>query len=237
MRSVEELMATPDPAWPALEAELLANPQITILPAAAGAGRDCLYRLQVSARSRLGALALHTGGLLVDDGWLRVLGGGDEAGLPSLAQANGLPGDGRPPASLLVGHDVLGGRFEVNGVDPAALGRPGNAGEVCYFGPDTLTWEPLGAGHGAWLSWIAEGGTAQFYASLRWTDWQAETRALPLSHGITVYPFLWSREAHEDLAATTRGPAPIVELFSLQDEFAARFAEEPDATALHIRVD
>src|SRR5438067_3056212 len=107
MRSVEELTATPDPAWPALEAELRSNPQVTILPVAAAAARDCLFRLQVSARSRLGALALHTGGLLVDDGWLRVLGGGDHAGLPSLAQANGLPGDGRPPASLVVGHDVL----------------------------------------------------------------------------------------------------------------------------------
>jgi hypothetical protein len=66
------------------------NLQVTILPVAADAGRDCLYRLQVSTRSRLGALALHTGGLVVDDGWLRVLGGGDGAGLPPLAQANGL---------------------------------------------------------------------------------------------------------------------------------------------------
>ena len=236
MRGVEELTAVSDPAWPALEAELRSNPQVPILPVTAGAGQECLYGLQVSTRSRLGALALHTGGLLIDDGWLRVLGGG-EADLPSLAQANGLPGDGRSPASLVVGHDVLGGRFEVNGSDPAALGRPGNAGEVCYFGPDTLAWESLGAGHGAWLSWIAEGGTAQFYESLRWTGWQAETRTLPLSHGITVYPFLWSREAHQDLDATTRRPAPITELFSLQDEFAARFAAEPDTTALHIRVD
>ncbi|GAA3290604.1 DUF2625 family protein [Dactylosporangium vinaceum] len=237
VRSVEELTAAPESAWPALEAELLSNPEIVILPVAAEAGRNCLYRLQVSTRSRLGALALHTGGLLVEDGWLRVLGGGDAAGLPSLAQANGLPGGGRPPASLLVGHDVLGGRFEVNGADPAAIGRPGDAGEVCYFGSDSLTWEPCGAGHGTWLTWIAEGGTAEFYAALRWKGWQAETRALPLSHGLTVYPFLWSREAQQDLAATTRRPAPTAELFSLQDEFAARFADEPNTTALHIRVD
>ncbi len=108
---------------------------------------------------------------------------------------------------------------------------------MCYFGPDTLAWESLGAGYGAWLSWIAEGGTTQFYASLRWTGWQAETRPLPLSHGITVYPFLWSREPHEDLIGTTRGTAPMAELFALQDEFAARFAEERDIAAPHIRVD
>jgi hypothetical protein len=111
VRNVEELTATPEPAWPALEAELLSSPQVTVLPVVDAAGRDCLYRLQVSTRSRLGALALHTGGLLVDDGWLRVLGGGGDTGLPSLAQANALPGDGRPPASLVVGHDVLGGRY------------------------------------------------------------------------------------------------------------------------------
>jgi hypothetical protein len=236
MRTVDELTAVAESAWPRLEAELLANPAITVLPIASTAGRETLYRLQVTTRSRLGALALHAGGLLVDDGWLRVLGGGDERGLPSLAQANGLPGDEQPPAALLVGHDVLGGRFEVNGPDPAAANRPGDPGEVCYLGPDTLTWEALGAGHGSWLSWIAAGGTTEFYQALRWPAWREETRDLPLTHGIAVYPFLWSREAHDDLAATTRRPAPMIELFSLQDEFAARFAAAPDTTSLHIRI-
>jgi hypothetical protein len=238
MRTVEELTAVHDPAWPALERELLAHPRMVVRPIAAADGRDCLYRLQVTTRSRLGALALHTGGLLVDDGWLRVLGGGGgEHGLPSLALANNLPSVGQqPPTALLVGYDVLGGRFEMNGPDPAALGRPGNPGEVCYFGPDTLTWECLDTGHGGWLSWIADGGPAPFYESLRWPGWPEETRTLPLSHGITVYPFLWSREAHQDLAGTTRQPAPMTELFAVQAEFAARFAAEPDTSTVHIRV-
>lgn len=99
---------------------------------------------------------------------------------------------------------------------------------MCYFGPDTLTWAPLDAGHSAWLSWIAADGTAEFYHSLRWPGWREEARTLLLTHGITAYPFLWSQEAHHDLATTTRSPAPMTELFSLQDEFAARFAAEPD---------
>jgi hypothetical protein len=230
MRTVEELTATSDPAWPGLETELLSNPAIVILPISAAAGRDCLYRLQVTSRSRLGALALHTGGLLVDDGWLRVLGGGGNGGLPSLAEINGLPGDEQPPSALVVGYDVLGRRFEVNGPNPPAMDRPGTVGEVCYFGPDTLDWAGLGVGHGAWLSWIAAGGTGEFYQSLRWPGWREEIRALPVSHGITVYPFLWSREAQQDLAGTTRRPAPMQELFSLQDEFTARFAAKPDKT-------
>ena len=196
-------LAPADPAWPQLEKELLANPEITVLPIVPAAGRESLHRLQVTTRSRMGALALHTGGLLVDHGWLR----------------------------------VLGGRFEVNGPEPATVGRPGRPGEVCYFGPDTLTWESLDAGHSDWLSWIAADGTTEFYRSLRWPGWRTETHGLPLTHGITVYPFLWSQEAHHDLSATTRSPAPISELFSLQNEFGARFAAEPDTSALHIRTD
>jgi hypothetical protein len=45
------------------------------MPCAAEDGRRTLEWLQVSTRSPLGAIALHTGGLLVDHGWLRVLGG------------------------------------------------------------------------------------------------------------------------------------------------------------------
>ncbi|AVT35572.1 DUF2625 family protein [Plantactinospora sp. BB1] len=238
MRPVDDLIHTPDPAWPVLEAELAAlGPAVEVLPVDPEAGRACLHRLQVTARSRLGALALHTGGRLVDGGWLRVLGGGSpERGLPSLAEANGLPGDGQPPAALLVGHDVLGGRFEVSGADPAAIGRPGEPGEVCYFAPDSLEWEELGCGHGAWLSWIAAGGTAEFYESQRWPGWRAEVEQLPASHGLAVYPFLWSSEAHDDLAATARRPAPLRELFAIQDEAAAFLAADPDAEAVRIDV-
>ena len=90
--------------------------------------------------------------------------------------------------------------------------------------------------HGAWLSWIASGRTAEFYESLRWPGWRAEIEQLPASHGLTVYPFLWSSEAKEDLAATSRRPAPMRELFAAQDETVAFFAANPDAEAVQIRV-
>jgi hypothetical protein len=40
------------------------------------AGERALVGLQVTSQSPLGAIALETGGLLVDHGWIRVLGGG-----------------------------------------------------------------------------------------------------------------------------------------------------------------
>jgi hypothetical protein len=45
------------------------------------------------------------------------------------------------------------------------------------------------------------------------------------------------QEAQQDLAATTRAPAPMAELFALQDEFATRLAIDPDATQVSIYTD
>jgi hypothetical protein len=227
MRTVKELTNVPDPAWPQLRRELAAAPvPIEILPIDPDDGRECLRRLQVTTRSRMGAVALNTGGLWVEDGWLRVLGGGAPVRqLPSLAEANGLTGTPTdPPPSMLVGYDVLGGRFEVNGMDPGALGRPGQPGDVCYFAPDSLKWEALGFGHGVWLSWIADGQTARFYEGLRWPSWREEARPLTGAQGLSVYPSLWSREAHADLAATSREAVPIAEIFALNKAVAEKFA-------------
>ncbi|MEV6524488.1 DUF2625 family protein [Longispora sp. NPDC051575] len=227
MRTIEELTDVAEPAWPELRDELTgAAVPVEVLPTGEATGSACLHRLQLTARSRLGALALHTAGLLVDHGWLRVLGAGDPArGL--LGLLDGADGSAGPPPAMLVGYDVLGGRFELNGADPAALGRPGDPGELCYFGPDTLGWENLGCGYGQWLSWIAGGGTTGFYADLRWPGWEDETRTLALDQGLAVFPFLWSQEARQDLAGTSRRAVPVAELFGSQQDLAAQL-DQPD---------
>jgi Protein of unknown function DUF2625 len=225
MRAIEELTDVRRPAWPLL-AKALRRSRVPVetVPVDPEGGRSCIYRLQVTAGSPLGALALNTGGLLVDDGWVRVLGGGSPAaGLPDLATANGLDGQvtASPPA-MLVGYDVLGGRFEVNGADPAALARPGAPGELCYFGQDTLEWVALGAGHGDWLTWLMDGGTRAFYRHLRWPGWEAEARSLRGDHAIAVYPFLCTREALADLAGTSRTVVPVDEVFRLNETLVAQ---------------
>jgi Protein of unknown function DUF2625 len=135
----DDLTATQRPAWPQLEAELLANPEITILPIASTAGRGSLYRLQVTTQSRMGALVLHTGGLLADDGWLRVLGGGDERGLPSWRKPTTCPAMNSHPRHYwsATTYPVAASRS----MAPTRLPPTGQAtpGEVCNFGPDTMT--------------------------------------------------------------------------------------------------
>ncbi|WP_067832531.1 DUF2625 family protein [Actinomadura kijaniata] len=225
MRPLPELTDVPDPAWPALSDRLAAAavPLRVLEPDPEGA-RTCLLQLQVTARSWLGALILNCGGLLLDDGWLRVYGGGGP-GLPGLGRVNAFD-EGRDPAEgLVVAHDVLGGVFALNGIDPAAAGRPGQPGEVIYFAPDALRWEPLDVGHGDWLAWLLEGPLDDFYGTLRWPGWREEIAALPPTEGITVYPFLWSAEAQQNLPKTTRRPVPMRELLSLSGHCCATLGE------------
>lgn len=223
MIPIDDLINVEHAAWPALAEELSVAPvPVEVLPVDPAQGRACLYRIQVTARSRLGALALNTGGLLVDHGWLRVLGAGHSShGLAGLDEANGLDGNPQePPPSFVVGHDAIGGRFEVNGADPASMNRPGEPGEICYLGPQFLGWEPVDAGHGDWLSWISEGFTTEFYEDVRWPGWKDEIGTLPATKGIAVFPFLWSEEAKRDLAATTRKIVDLADLFQLHEQVA-----------------
>ncbi|MFF4389195.1 DUF2625 family protein [Streptomyces sp. NPDC001552] len=227
MRGIDELADVDDPAWPGLQ-EMLTEGSVPaqVLPVDFDEGRRCLVQMQVTARSTLGALVLNTGGLLLDDGWVRVFGGGSavDGGLPSLGQVNGFPPAfdpaWKPGTALVVGHDVVGGVFALNGHDPAASGRPGAPGQMTYFAPDTLAWEALEMGHSAWVSWLLSGDLETFYEGLRWPGWREEAAALALSQGITVYPFLWSEEARADLAATSRRPVPMREVLGAAADFA-----------------
>lgn len=91
---------------------------------------------------------------------------------------------------------------------------------MAYFAPDTLAWEALETGHSAWISWLLSGRLETFYDGLRWPGWREDAAALDFAQGISVYPFLWTMEAHVDLAATSRRPAPMREILGVAADFA-----------------
>jgi hypothetical protein len=112
--------------------------------------------------------------------------------MEDLATANGLGDPDRrplPPGHLVVAYDVLGGVFAINHND-----LPAQRGEVCYWGPDTLEWTPLGAGHTAFMEWVLSTGVAEFYRDLRWPGWETDVSGLSIDEGISVYPFLFTAE-------------------------------------------
>ncbi|GAA1555793.1 DUF2625 family protein [Kribbella lupini] len=199
--------------------------QVEVLPLDEPSGRAALAQLQVTERSALGAIVRNCGGLLVDSGWARVLGGSSDAGL-GIGRVNEFPTspdpNWGPRDELIIGYDVLGGVFALSSYDAATTGRPGDPGQVGYFAPDTLEWETLEITHSQWIGWLLSGATNKFYESLRWPGWQDESRTLTPTQGIAVYPFLWSKEAQSNLPATSRRRVPMSELVGISADFAAQ---------------
>ena len=76
MRPLEELVDPQDSALPLIH-EWIEEGDLPVQVLPPSADRDAvLLGLQVTTRSPLGAMAHDTGGLLVDGGWLRMLGSG-----------------------------------------------------------------------------------------------------------------------------------------------------------------
>jgi hypothetical protein len=76
-RPLHELLNTDEPAWPLVRSWLgEATNYVEALPPSDPARAEALLATQVTTRSPLGAVIYETGGLLVDHGWLRVLGSG-----------------------------------------------------------------------------------------------------------------------------------------------------------------
>ena len=150
---------------------------VEVLPPARG--EETLTQLQVSARSTLGSIALETGGILVDDGWLRILGGGSEA-LPSVAEWAGL-GDVQlvepVDRGLCVAFDAVGGFFVLLA----------HTNRVHSFMPDTLDWQDTGLGYSAFVHWTLHGDLDRFYGALRRADWRglAPDEAVSIRDGTT----------------------------------------------------
>src|SRR6187402_1916729 len=72
-RDVEELTEVND-AWPLLADLVDASPVgARVVARDEARSRECLVRLQVTARSALGGLAYNCGGIVIDHGWLRFL--------------------------------------------------------------------------------------------------------------------------------------------------------------------
>ncbi|MFI5933210.1 DUF2625 family protein [Actinoplanes sp. NPDC051494] len=194
-------------AWPEISAAIAGAPYpVDVLPAEPARAAACLTALGgLTTRSWLGAVVASSGGILVDHGWVRVLGSGHD-GLPEvIAQPDG----------VVVAHDVLGGRFAW--VQPAPQARP----TVHYFGPDALSWLDLDQGYTAWLSAVLSGGLTGFYASLRWPGWPAEVAELDLGQGISAMPPPFTREGR-DLSAVSRRPIPMAQLIDLYDDLATQ---------------
>lgn len=76
MRTLEELLDREDPALPRVQQWLAQSSQPFEVLEPSEARSSVLVGLQVTTRSPMGAIAYETGGILIDHGWLRIIGSG-----------------------------------------------------------------------------------------------------------------------------------------------------------------
>jgi hypothetical protein len=184
------------PAWPELSNWFTdAANSVQVLSAQRDNGLRALQIMELDETTALGAMVLHSGGLLVDGGWLRVLGSGHPRLPGSVLDWNGLSGNSRPAivgGALIVAHDLIGGIYAVN-----AGGLPGEDGQVSYFSPASRRWEELGTGYTGLLRWVCEGDLAGAYNALRWPDWEDEAVHVGGDQGVHLWPPPWTMEGRD----------------------------------------
>jgi len=213
-RSLHELCAAGEPAWPVVQSWInKAKNQVETLAPDEAQKEQVLLETQVTLQSPMGAIIYHTGGLFVDHGWLRFLGSGNpklSRSLPGWNRGRSSDEEGNSRGFWLVADDVIGGFFALNG---GAFQGPKT--EVFYFAPDTLRWEHLaGMGYTEFLSWSFNSNLDKFYESVRWPGWEAELSQLGGDRALSFYPFLWTKEG-KDIAKCSRKPCPVEEVYSL----------------------
>lgn len=211
MRPLEQLINKTEPGW-ILVQEWISNAKnrVEILPCDTLKAKEALYKMQVTTRSPMGAIIYSSGGLLVDGGWIRILGSGNtklNRTIPDWNKGKSFKEFGEPPSFLLVADDAAGGFFAING---GGLGK--DAGKVYYLSPDNMQWEPLELTYTEFLNFCFNGNLADFYKDLRWNEWKIEVAKLDGNLSYNFFPYLWTKEG-KDINKVSKKSIPVEEQF------------------------
>ena len=225
MRTLEELINKQEPGWDLVQEWMQeATNLYEVLPRDAKRAEAELLNAQVTTRSPMGAILYETGGILINKGWIRILGSGCERldrGMFQWNKGKTFENYGEPPAYLLVADDILGGLFAING---GAFGQEG-LGQMYYLAPDTLSWEPMNCGYSEFVSWTLGGDIHMFYEPFYWDGWQEEVSKLNGNQVFSFFPFLWTKEGQQ-IEAVSRKVVPIEESYRLTMDMQRQLLEK-----------
>ncbi|WGQ11851.1 DUF2625 domain-containing protein [Pedobacter gandavensis] len=211
MQSLEQLINTTDPAWPLVQKWLdSAKNKVQVLECDSVLAKTALYQAQVSTYATLGAVIYHTGGIMIDNGWLRILGSGSaklSRSVPEWNKGKSIKEYGEKPDFTLVADDAIGGFFAIN---YGAFGS--DIKSVYYLAPNSLKWESLGLGYTEFLRFCLDGDLSDFYKGLRWSTWDQFIANLDGNKSYSFRPYLWT-EAGMDIEKVSRKLVPTEDLY------------------------
>ncbi len=220
MRKLEDLINTKDSGWPFVQQMIdSAANHLEILPADSSKANDALLKTQVTTRLPMGAIIYQTGGILVDHGWIRILGSGSRTinrSLPDWNKGKSIQEFGQTPPYLLIADDAVGGFFAING---GAFGK--DLGKTYYLSPDRLLWEPLDLTYTDFLYFCFNNDLNEFYQNLKWINWEKDVAKLEGNKVFNFSPVLWSKEG-KDINKNSRKKIPVGEQFQFNMESRKR---------------
>jgi len=218
-----------DASWPLIQEWLADSTLDSRMVAASAEIRDAaLTALQVTVRSTLGGLVWNCGAILIDHGWIKLLGAG-AGDLPAAHVADFASETGRF-TGVICAYDALGGCFVIHGE-----GFEADAREVLYWAPDSLRWERLGVGHSALVNFLLSDRVDLFYKDLRWDGWEETAEELTAAQGISAYPPPFAAEGKPG-AVVSRAVVPLAEVVESGFRFAEQLKEHPNGTTFRVHV-
>ncbi|SPZ85521.1 Protein of uncharacterised function DUF2625 [Sphingobacterium multivorum] len=159
----------------------------------------------------MGAIVFHTGGILIDNGWIRIYGSGSEKlnrNLPDWNKGKTFQNFGDKPGYLIIADDAVGGFFLLNGGD---LGN--DLGKIYYLSPDNNEYEQLDLTYTEFVNFCFSGNIDLFYRDLRWKKWEDDFKELSTNEAFMFYPYLWTKEGR-DINKVEKNKASIDEIYT-----------------------
>lgn len=224
IRPIEDLINNNETGWIVVKRWISnAKNKVIVLPCDTLKAKEALYQTQVTTRSPLGAVIYMTGGILIDNGWIRILGSGNNRlnrTVPDWNKGKTFISFGEKPSYLLIADDVIGGLFAIN---LGGLGK--DTGNVYYFAPDNLKWESLDLTYSNFLIFCFNNNLNNFYEGFRWKTWEADAAKL---NGNSVYSFstpFWLKNK-VNINKNKRTIVPIEEQYQFNMQVSKEINEE-----------
>lgn len=209
-RPLKDLINTEEPGWKIVQEWIdEAKNHVEILPSSSPQREEALLATQVTTHSPLGSIVYDTGGMLIDHGWIRIIGSGHPRLNRSLPRWNEelFKTSFYEVPYIIVGDDAIGGFYALDN------GYLGQARSMFYFVPDTQTWEHMDMGYSDFVYVMMQVDTEEYCGRFRWSTWREDVATLKGDEGFSVYPpyIFESPEGKE----RHRGAVPMKELFLL----------------------
>jgi hypothetical protein len=213
-KNLGQLINQKESAWPMVQQMIKdAKNKVEVLPRDKARAERELVASQVATGYPLGTVIFETGGILVDNGWIRILGSGSSKLGRSIMKWNegkSFKKVGEQPSFLLIADDPVGGFYALNN---GAMGKE-DYGKVFYFAPDELKWESLGMGYSDFLAFCFSADLQGFYTGLRWKNWEKDISKLSPDKGYVFTPDIWTKQAL-DINKMSKKEALMQDIWSL----------------------